>query len=514
VPLKSLTSTHHLILLGVLVAATFSLRVTALNWGLPPSTPEVAASDIRSSYAFDEDDILTPLSFTQPVRLDLDPRQYQWGTLHLELVLASLQAAERLLYFDHPWREAYYKMLPGDFERVYLAGRMLSVLVSVASVGLMFVLALEYAGAQAAFWASLLVAVSPAHLLASTQIRVDVTMTALLVLAACLGVRAQRGGAPRQFLWLGLAAGASVAAKYPAIFMVIPLIVVVLRPSRFAPALVGAALAGAIAGFLLGEPYMLVRPQGIIRQVSSVLWTSHAIPAAFRIPAADLLRIHAVNAVRFLLGLPAALLAITGLGILVRRRAAADWIPIAMLAGGIASLVPLLWPMLRYQIPLLPLLALPMAVVLDSCPARARILVGAAALVMPLAATVDQLRFMSAPPPANLMLPVVLQQVPQGTPIARLMAELPPLNRRIYPMGPNPLLNDLTLNPPPWVLMTDLPDHRYPETTTNLLRTQYDRVADFSDRPLFAWATLGVSGAPYDWKYTHPRMALFRRRSP
>ena len=505
---------HDWLLLIPLLAAAFSFRMAAVRWGLPPSIPEVAASDIRSSYAFDEDDILTPLSFTRPSQFDLDPRQYQWGTLHLELVLLTLEAAERLHYLDRPWRNPYYQMIPGDFERVYVAGRMVSVVASLASIGLMFFLALEYVGRHAAFWAAALLALSPAHLLGSTQIRVDITMTALLILAAWLGVRARKIGAPGRFFWLGLAAGACVAAKYTAIFMMVPLIPIVLWPRHFAMRPIGALLLGAMAGFLLGEPYVLIRPHEIANQVSTVFRTSQAIPDEFRISAVDLLKRHAVNAVRFLVGAPVALLSLAGIAIMLRRRAEADWIPIAVLLGVIASLVPLLWPMLRYQIPLLPPLALAAAVALQRCPRKWRGLLAGAALVMPLATSVDQLRFMRSPHPANLMLPVILQRVPRGTPIARLMAELPPLDRKVYPMGLNPLLNDMTANPPAWILMTDLPDRKYPETTTNLLAAQYDQVADFSDHPMFPWATGGVSGAPHDWKYTHPRMALYRRRSP
>jgi len=339
-------------------------------------------------------------------------------------------------------------------------------------------------------------------------------MTALLILAAWLGVRAQKSGAPDRFLWLGLAAGACVAAKYTAIFMMVPLILIALWPRHFAMRPIGALLLGAIAGFLVGEPYVLIHPHEIAHEVSTVLRTSQAIPDEFRISAVDLLKTHAVNSVRFLVGAPAALLSLAGIAIMLRRKAEADWIPIAALLGAIASLVPLLWPMLRYQIPLLPPLALAAAVALQRCPRRWRGLLAGAALLMPLAASVDQLRFMRSPHPANLMLPVILQRVPRGTPIARLMAELPPLDRKVYPMGLNPLLNDMTANPPGWILMTDLPDRKYPKTTTNLLAAQYDEVADFRDRFMFPWVTWGVSGAPHDWKYTHPRMALYRRRSP
>jgi hypothetical protein len=92
------------------------------------------------------------------------------------------------------------------------------------------------------------------------------------------------------------------------------------------------------------------------------------------------------------------------------------------------------------------------------------------------------------------------------------MTGLPPLDRKVYPMGPNPFVDDLTRDPPAWVLTADLPDQEYPATTQVLLKKCYDRIAEARSPRILGWATLGESGAPHDWKYTHPWMALYRRR--
>ena len=485
-----------------------------IGWGLPPAIPQVASSGIRSSYAFDEDDILTPLSFTNLRRLDLDPRQYQWGTLHLYFVLASLELAERVGYLHQPWRAAFYELMPADFEKVYVAGRLVSVLGALISIAATFFLAVQFTGKRTAFWAAFLVAASPAHLLGSAQIRVDLTLTALLVAAAWLGIRAARTGTPAAFFAFAFVAGASVAAKYTAIFMVIPCLLVALALYRFASRRTCAAVFGIIGGFLLGEPSMLMKPSAVTEQVLSVFQRSRAVPDAFRISVGQLLRIDALHAVRFLIGAPAALLALVGLAFMLRRMKLEDRIVLAILCGGIASLVPLLWPMLRYELPLLPFLAVAAAVALARIPRYYwRFAAGAIALILPLAATVDQIRFMRAPHPANQILPAILQQVPPGTPIARLVAEMPPLDRKTYPMGLNPLLDNLSANPPAWVLLVDLPTQPYPLTTTRLLRDHYEVIGRSQGHPLFPWATLGARGAPYDWKYTNPALTLYRRRT-
>jgi hypothetical protein len=92
------------------------------------------------------------------------------------------------------------------------------------------------------------------------------------------------------------------------------------------------------------------------------------------------------------------------------------------------------------------------------------------------------------------------------------MVGLPPLDPKVYPIGLNPFFADLTQDPPVWVLTADLPDQEYPAKTRALLKTHYVKTAEARSPRVFAWATLGESGAPHDWKYTHPWMVLYRRR--
>ena len=68
------------------------------------------------------------------------------------------------------------------------------------------------------------------------------------------------------------------------------------------------------------------------------------------------------------------------------------------------------------------------------------------------------------------------------------------------------------LHPPAWALTADLPDIEYPAANRALFAAGYDTAGDYSIPRAFGWATFGESGAPHDWKYTHPRMVLYRRR--
>ena len=217
----------------LILASALALRLPAIGWGLPPAIPHVVASDIRSSYSFDEDDVLTSASFTQPAKLNFDVHMYHWGTLHLEITAVWLELVQAVGMFRGPWREAYYQMVPGFFERVYVAGRMLSILIGLISIILVYLLGREIENRSAALWAAAVLAASPVHLLGSTQIRVDMTMMALLTLTAWLGARAQKQWQPWRLIALGFAGGLAVTAKYPAIFAVLPILAAVVATSRF-----------------------------------------------------------------------------------------------------------------------------------------------------------------------------------------------------------------------------------------------------------------------------------------
>jgi len=177
-----------------------------------------------------------------------------------------------------------------------------------------------------------------------------------------------------------------------------------------------------------------------------------------------------------------ALLCVAGLWFQFRRRSSADWVLLAAGAGLLASLVAMRWPLLRYQFPLVPFLATAAGIALARCPAVWRRVLGTAALLVPLAASVAQLHYMRGPHPANQALEAVRRAVPPGTSVARMIREMPPLDEKLYPMGPNPYLNDLTRDPPAWVLTVDLPDRPYPAANRELLRRAYDQVGDFRQR--------------------------------
>jgi 4-amino-4-deoxy-L-arabinose transferase-like glycosyltransferase len=458
----------------------------------------------------DEDDILTGVSFTDPGKFDFDPRMYHWGTLHLHLTNILLDGAQATGYFKQPWRASYYNLVPGEFERVYRLGRWLSVCFGLLSIVAVYLLGHEVDGSRTALWAAAITAASPAHLLASTQIRVDLTMLTFVVLAAWIGLRIFRMQSFGLLFGFGAVCGLAIAAKYTAAAVVVPLIVIVLY-SRRTPRHLLAAIAGLAAGVLAGEPYLLTRWPEMWRQFTEAAAFGQPVPPRFALSIPALLGLHAQNVARFNVGPVAALLCITGIWMVLRRRSAAAAVVLTALAGSVFALVPLKWPLLRYDLLLLPWLAITAGVALTQMTPRWRWPIGIAAVIFPLAGSVAQVQYMLCEHPANRALATILHVVPTGTAIARLTVEMPPLDRKIYPMGPNPLLDDLTAQLPEWVLTTDLADVEDPPENRALLANKYQEIAAFRCNRILSWATLGESGAAHDWKYTHPAMTLYRR---
>ncbi len=509
--LASLSFPQMACLWGIL-AIGMLLRVAGIDWGLPPATPEGAASGIRSSYAFDEQRLLASLARTNPARFDLDPHLYRWGTLHLELVLGALEGAQAAGIFRRPWREAFLRMVPGEFEKVYVTGRLVTVFADLVTVFLVFLIGVEAAGSQAGLWAAALVAFSPGHLLQASQIRVDVTATTLLTLAVLLAVKTSRTTRPSHWFALGLAAGLAVSAKYSTLPIAGAVLAVAFWKQDSPWKAVRWALAAPPIGFLIGEPFIISNGTEVARQVGVLIQVSRRTPVELLIPKSLLLGWHLVDLARFSLGIPAVILAGYGLWVLRRRNPPVFALLAAALLAGAVALLPQNWPLMRYHLPLVPFCAVAAAVGIVQLPRWRAALAGALALAFALCASIAEVRFLLYPHPANLALAVIYKAVPAGDTVSRIMPELPPLDPARYPMGPNPLMDDLTKDPPPWVVVSDLPIIDYPAANRRLLATRYEPIAVFRSRRIFWWATLGEAGAPRDWKYTHPSMIVYRLR--
>ena len=496
-------STRQLVMLWGVLTAALILRTLCLDWGLPPTDPITASSGIRSSYAFDESSALHGLTQTNPSAGDIDPRRYVWGTFHLQVVLATLEIAEAIGVFREPWRQSFLEMTPGGFERVYIVSRLPSAAIDVLTVFLVYLLGRRLAGISVGLWAGAIYAVAPGAIVHAAQLRVDVSATMLITLACLLALN------PNRVFSLGVVAGLAISAKYS----VAPIAMAVVAWRlwhRFSRRDLVSVGFGTGVGFLIGEPVILTNGVEVFRQVATQLGHNSNTPDEMRIPAGSLMVQVLHGLARFSLTIPVAMLSALGLWRLARRIGGFEgWlVPIAV-AVGLLSILPLNWPLMRYHLPVVPLCTVAAGLAIASV--RRSEAVGVFALVVALAGSIAQIQYMLAPHTANSAISMLHKVARPGGEVARIMPELPPLPVDLYPMGPNPLLDDLRPTRPEWVILTDLPVVDYPQGNLDFLAENYQRIAVFRGRRVLWWATLGERHSPHDWKYTHPELIIYRR---
>jgi 4-amino-4-deoxy-L-arabinose transferase-like glycosyltransferase len=201
----------------VLLAVALGLRVVGLQYGLPFGT--ILNPDEQS---------IVPRAWRMVHGFGLDPHWFDYPTLVL-YVLAPFQA----------W----------DGSPSILTARIVVVVFGLAAVAAAWWLGrLAYGGVAAAI-AGAFVAVTTTSVAYSHMAVTDVPLMAGIAAALALMVSGR-------LCWAGAVAGLAVSAKYPGVFLLVPLVVAGWgRWRRLA-----AAIGLGIATFLATSPYVLVHP--------------------------------------------------------------------------------------------------------------------------------------------------------------------------------------------------------------------------------------------------------------
>ncbi len=66
---------------------------------------------------------------------------------------------------------------------------------------------------------------------------------------------------------------------------------------------------------------------------------------------------------------------------------------------------------------------------------------------------------------------------------------------------------------PDYVLLDNLPIFRFPRAFLQRLAENYALVADFKSPPRLRGFSLPEWDAPHDWKYTHPEIKIYRKKT-
>ncbi len=366
--------------LAVALALGAALRVSGIDFGLP--------------HAYHPDEFRKINALAKMLgQGNLDPHNY---FLHPPLLLycSYFMAKAIALFSDMP---------PRATETLLLAGRTVSCIAGVATIGMTYLLGSEVWNRRSGAIAALLLAVLPLHVTCSRYMKEDVLMTLFLVGSTWCLARFERTNRFRDLFAAAVFVGVSIASKYTGLVALAPLGAVTLlhsirgeRSDRLRILLAGAGAVGiSIIVFFILAPYSWWRLDRFLAGFAAE--STHAASGHHGVlirPWPNLWMFHLSRSLLPGMGALPLFTAVAAAGaVLVRRR------PLELLllvtAGlfyGVAELSPTKpFPQPeRYVIPCLPYLVLLTSLAVAALATRrAQLLAMGVLLVWPLARTVQ-----------------------------------------------------------------------------------------------------------------------------
>ena len=543
----SMSKKREVLLLGGIFLLALCLRVKGLDWGMPVYDAETVRilPGMRISYHMDEDNFLWNLTRVRPEGLDFYVSDFHWGTLQYYLVEAALLIAQGVGYISPPWREAFLSARPDEYARLFVVGRSVSVLLGSCSIFLVYGIAKKMFGSRAGLWAGLVLALLPLHVVNSHYLTSDITMVFFLLLSFLGLLVTFEKQQIQNYAGTGIAFGLAVAAKYNAMFFLPVVFASHFFPDKCPWRRKSWLYFGAVFGFLLGEPYVLLHGRDFWETLKKMYLTTAGLPEGAVPSWLQLAGLQLKNMAFFGLGVPF----FCGLLLLVGGLAFQDWIrfrssslatrprpglrPSAestllwtLLVSFFASLLWVRQPMIRYTLPLVAFAVIPIARVLHT---TAQLRWGRALacylILSVFVFTYSQVAILSREHTVNRAFRWITQHLPSGASIAKGWPEIPVLNpekyqvRNFYSGDRMVDFRNFFVAPngqpyyPDYVLLDDLTNLNTQAEFRENLRANYDLVADFRSDPHFAGVMLPEWDAPHDWKYSHPRITIYKRKS-
>jgi hypothetical protein len=390
----------HLLAGGSLIAAFCGLVLWGLAWGIPSQRRaqlEGASAELRKlrreviqkswlywgsrgrrsqhadqfprhlfnplrSYHPDEYQVFKSLSNMNPRKLDFDPGNYIYPSLHTYLVGAAVGACALVGAVRLETALDYYLDHPDELGRMYLVGRALSLVAAAAALVLVWVVG-EKMGRGTGLLALALLAAMPALGIHAHNLTRNTSAALAIVLFFICCRKVVETGAARWYDIAGGAAGLCVAFQYFAVALWVLVPLAALLRLRRSDDTTRSALTGVLvslvvmaAVFCLTCPYHLRNADqfladfrsetvhvggGVVARLASLGWATHLprmMPALLTWPMTVAI----------------------GLGVVVAlvRRQPDDWLLLALLVvwAGIVGYDGRVYS--RYYVPILPVMAL------------------------------------------------------------------------------------------------------------------------------------------------------------
>jgi len=250
-----------LILVLAILTAAAGFRIWGLDWGLP-------TKQHFFSYHPDETILLNAAISVDLLSGHLDPGFYNYGSLYVFLSNLAITTAT-LLGAINIGGDPLSSI--GEFAKVYMSGRVVTVTLGILTVYLMYALGRRMHGRLVGLLAAAFMAIAPIHVMHSRFMTVDVPATFFVALSLLYAARIPDDDRWRNYILAGLHAGFAAATKYNAGLVVIALGAAHLASINGRPLLLAfhrkwlGGIAAAAAGFLIGCPGSVLNTQAFVR---------------------------------------------------------------------------------------------------------------------------------------------------------------------------------------------------------------------------------------------------------
>ncbi len=234
--------------------AAFIFRIVGVRWGLP--------NEMRNfSLHPDEQVNLIYARNIVPTQLHFLPGAYNYGTLYLTL----LRIVSDVVIQYGGGLDQSGQIPPALLAQVHLAGRLLNCLFGAGLAALTFCLARRNLGQVSSIVAGAIVGVAPALLVHSRFQTVDMLATLLAIASvyACVRLVEPEAAIVKWSVWAGVFAGLSAGTKYIGIVAVFALLVAAFAIKKPKAFFIG--IVGALAAFVISTPGCIFDQQAFVR---------------------------------------------------------------------------------------------------------------------------------------------------------------------------------------------------------------------------------------------------------
>lgn len=352
---------------GVLVAALL-LRLDGVGFGLPALYDPDEPIFVLTALKLLRDHSLNPQWFGHP------------GTTTI-YALAGVEAANFLIgqasgrFSD---AQAFAREVYADPSVAFLPARLFIVALGVASVGLTFWVGWRASGYRVGLLAAALLAINPLSIRYSQIVRTDMHATVFILLILLSAVAIVKRARTRDYVLAGMWLGFACATKWPAAAAVAaPLAAGVWRILGGADdrllvvrQLIIMALA-AVVSLFVASPYLFLDYRQVLQDLEGELRASHVGASGHGL--VDNLAWYLTAVLKTAFGWPALILAAAGVIAGARRSAALGVAlpPTLIIFVLMISAQALIWE--RWMVPMLPLIAIMIAVAVDGAARSAAI---------------------------------------------------------------------------------------------------------------------------------------------